>query len=472
MTTREAWQPARIIPVSGLSAADEQERRGASALLAVMHAVNEYGRSILQFFGAPAGRIETFIEVPFELGGVKYRPDGLIQVTRGIRTWTALVEVKTLRNKLDEKQVKAYLDIARQEGFDAVITISNEMSTVGGAHPLSVEKRMTRKVSLHHISWSHLHAEALISQRNRSVKDPVQAWLLTEFIRYLEYPKSGAIDFDDMGPSWVTVRKAALDSTLRAQDPATHEVVDHYSQLMRFVAMSLSSQLGVHVHRVLAKKDREDPTSYVSRMANEFATSGRMFGSVAVPDAVAPIEVTADLRAGRIFCSATIAAPNAGRATTRVNWLLRQLKDAPSDLMICANGVRTKDAGPTFRLDKINEQPECLLPHPKFEVRSFSLTLSAPAGGKRGQGTASFVDSVLGLVNRFYEGVIQEMRAWNPPAPKITASPPASETDHQPFVEPLVSIANEIETRGEERDSTASSSEEIDTNQSFPVVEA
>ncbi len=72
MPTEEQWQPARLIPVSALSGAEEQERRGASVLLAVIQVVREFGRTITQKCGAPAGAIEAFIEVPFELNGKKY----------------------------------------------------------------------------------------------------------------------------------------------------------------------------------------------------------------------------------------------------------------------------------------------------------------------------------------------------------------------------------------------------------------
>ena len=50
--------------------------------------------------GAPTGRLSAFIEVPFDDGDKKLRPDGLIQVVSGHRTWTALVEVKTGRHDL------------------------------------------------------------------------------------------------------------------------------------------------------------------------------------------------------------------------------------------------------------------------------------------------------------------------------------------------------------------------------------
>jgi len=55
--------------------------------------------------------IETFIEVPFPKDGAKFRPDGLIRVTRGQRSWVALVEVKAGRNDLSPEQVANYLDV-------------------------------------------------------------------------------------------------------------------------------------------------------------------------------------------------------------------------------------------------------------------------------------------------------------------------------------------------------------------------
>jgi hypothetical protein len=423
MSTDETWQPARLIPVSGLSNTDEQERRGASALLAVMQSVKEYGRSILQIVGAPAGRIETYIEVPFEVEGISYRPDGLIRVRKGASTWTALVEVKVGKDKLVESQIKAYLEIARQESFDAVITISNELATMGGMHPLSIDKRLTKKVPLHHISWSLLHAEALIERVNQSVAVTEQAWILSEFIRYLEYPRSGAVDFDDMGPSWVQVRDAGVASTLRANDQATRDVVDRFSQLTRYVAMNLSSQLGVQVRRVLSRQDRNNPGAFIQNGCDELATTGRMKGSITVPNAASPIDITVDLRSGRISCSVTLVAPSQNKPRTRVSWLLRQTKDMPPDLVLTANGLKARDVGPALRLDKVIDNPDSLLPHPKFDVRSFTLTLSSVAGSKRGQGKGSFVGSVVDLVNRFYEIVVQDLKPWSPPAPKVTSVP-------------------------------------------------
>ena len=165
----EKWQRARLFPVTGIGNPNEQERRGTSVLLAVLSAVKEFGRALTTRCGAPAGRIETFIEVPFELNGSHCRPDGLIRVTRGQKVWTALVEVKTGRNDLDADQVTTYLDVAREHDYDAVITISHQVATTPGVHPVAVDKRKTRKVDLIHLSWSRIHTEAKIQHANHEV---------------------------------------------------------------------------------------------------------------------------------------------------------------------------------------------------------------------------------------------------------------------------------------------------------------
>jgi hypothetical protein len=416
MATDEVWQPARIIPVTGMTGADE---RGCSAFLAVLGSVREFGRAITSRFGAPVGAIETFIEVPFKLGDQTYRPDGLIRVRRGRRQWVALVEVKTGRNQLNANQISAYIDIAREQNFDAVVTISNQIPTTPGVHPVNVEKKKLRKVTLHHLSWSKIHTEALIERLNQTVTDPVQAWILTEFIRYMEYPKSGALDFDDMGPSWVAVREAAAKRTLRPADQVTLDVVARFDQLVAFAGMQLARRLGVHVQPALSRAEVGDPAARIQKQAVTLAKTGELTGSLLVPNAIAPIEITVDLLASRVDAAVLVAAPTEGRATTRVNWLLRQLRNAPNGLSVRARTARSRGDGPSHTLDALLEDPRIVLEDPNADVRTFTLTLSHPTGTKRGQGRGSFVGSVLDVIDRFYEEVVQSLKPWTPSPPKL-----------------------------------------------------
>jgi hypothetical protein len=43
-------------------------------------------------------------------------------------------------------------------------------------------------------------------------------------ICYVEHPRSGALELDDMGASWVTVREAVTAGRLRATDKAAPDV--------------------------------------------------------------------------------------------------------------------------------------------------------------------------------------------------------------------------------------------------------
>ena len=129
-----SWQPARLFSITGVGNTAEQERRATSTLLSTMMAVREFGRALVARFGGPAGVIETYLEVPFTLDDRTSIPDGVIRVARGGRIWTALLEVKTGTSPLRNEQVERYLDLARQQGYDAVITLSNDLTPVGGAH--------------------------------------------------------------------------------------------------------------------------------------------------------------------------------------------------------------------------------------------------------------------------------------------------------------------------------------------------
>jgi hypothetical protein len=425
----QKWQAARLIPVTGITGADEQERRGTSVLLAVLGSVKEFGRAVTARMDAPAGRIETFVEVEFALGDRKVRPDGLIRISRGNRTWVALVEVKTGRNGLQVPQVECYLDVARENGFDAVVTISTEIPDTPGGHPLTVDKRKLKKVGLYHLSWSEIHTEAIIEKVNNAISDPVQAWILAELLRYLEDPKSGAMEFEDMGASWVSVREALARNTLRATDKGALEVVGRYAQLLSFAAMHMSQRLGVEVRPAVTRRDREQAAAHSQAQVARLAGAGRLGGALVVPHAIAPIALEADLRSGRIACSVTVPAPRSAHASTRINWLLRQIKDAPSDLLIQTIPLHARSAGPSHRIRSVQEKPLVLVANSKVDIREFVLTLNRPAGTKRGRGRGSFVESTLDLVEEFYTSIVQPIKPIVQPAPKVKA-PAVDESEH------------------------------------------
>ncbi|GCD88440.1 hypothetical protein [Nocardioides sp. LS1] len=420
----ESWHEARLIPTSGISGAEEQERRATSALLAVLGAVKEFGRAFVKPLGAPAGAMSCFIEVPFALGEKRLYPDGLIRVSRGAKSWTALVEVKTGSNRLATEQLENYLDIARNEGFDAVITISNEIPAIAGQHPTQVDRRKLRKVALHHVSWSQVLADAVLQKEFRGVADPDQAWVLGELIRYLEHRKSGALEFDDMGESWVSIRDAVAAGTLRPSDKGIAEVVARFDALLRFTSLQLGRQLGTEVVPVLSRKEAAEPTLRAQALAESLARTGVLTGTIRIPDTAGLLVVTADLRASRVSCHVDVEAPREGRPTTRVNWLVRQLKNAPDATRIEAFVSHARGTSTAELLSKVREDPAILVADPSKELRTFRVAASAPLGAKRGRGRGAFIDSVLTLVDTFYAEVLGALRPWSAAPPKLRAAHP------------------------------------------------
>ncbi|UUZ61496.1 hypothetical protein [Nocardioides sp. B-3] len=407
----ESRHEARLIPTSGINGAEEQERRATSALLAVLSAVKEFGRGFVKPFGAPAGTLECFIEVPFMLGEQRLYPRRSDPRDPRLEHWTALVEVKTGPNQLMTQQLENYLDIARDNGYDAVITISNEIPAVAGQHPTKVDKRKLKKVALHHVARSEVLAEAVMQKEFRGVADPDQAWILGELIRYLEHTKSGALEFDDMGEARVGVRDQVTTGTLRATDKGIAEVVARFDALLRFASLQLGRQLGTEVVPVLSRKEAADPLVRAQALTQSLCTTGQLSGAIRIPDTVGHLVVTADLRAGRVTCHVDVESPREGRPTTRVNWLVRQLKNAPDGTRVEAFVAHARGSQAAELLSTVRENPSSLVLDPAKELRTFRLAVSGNPGTKRGRGRASFIDSVLSSVDGFYVDVLGNLRA-------------------------------------------------------------
>src|SRR5690606_17799529 len=126
--------------------------------LAVFSIVPSLANSMLQDVGAPTNqraRVHCYSQAAFKGAppDTKLRPDGLIEVDSGRNVWRALIEAKIGGSELTADQVEAYLGLAKNLGVDALITISNQFSTLPTHHPVTVNKQKLRSVSLYHFSW-------------------------------------------------------------------------------------------------------------------------------------------------------------------------------------------------------------------------------------------------------------------------------------------------------------------------------
>jgi hypothetical protein len=429
---RERWKPARLLPTAGIRGQEEQERRATSALLAVMRAVPEFGHALLRELGGPKSpTIQTFAEVRFkDTAGKTVIPDGAIVCERGRRSWACLVEVKTSTAQLRDEQVAAYVDVAREHRFDAVLTISNQITADANESPVSVDRRKLTRVQLFHFSWWRVITEAMVQSRYRGISDPDQAWILDELIAYLDHDASGAGGFTDMGEHWVTIRRAGHDGTLRASAEA-RRVAERWEEFAHYLGLGLSQDLGEDV--TVVRPRNQSTSARLEAIVRALAEEGRLSTTLRVPGAIGDVELIADLRTRQTLTAVTFPAPSEMRPRARINWLLRQLRDAPPALRI---DVGYKSARQTMSglLGDVADAPERLLydQDPRREPRSFTLTLAGRMGQKRGKDEGSFVRETRKQLVTFYGDLVQNLKAWQATAPRLREPEPEERPDELP----------------------------------------
>jgi hypothetical protein len=225
-----------------------------------------------------------------------------------------------------------------------------------------------------------------------------------------------------MGENWVKVRNGAGDGTLRAGDAHVRDVASRWDQFIEYLCLGLGQDLGRDVRPVRPRK--QTAGMRVDASCTGLAQNGLLGAAIRVPDAAGDLQVQADLRAKRVITSVVLDAPGDGRPMTRINWLLKQLKDAPDALVIETSFVNTKATTASLLRDA-RERPQSLLLDAdlKRPPRSFRLSLSRPMGSKRGKGERSFVLETRKHAIAFYRDLVQDLRVWRAPAPKLPDAP-------------------------------------------------
>ncbi|WP_210635315.1 MULTISPECIES: TerD family protein [unclassified Streptomyces] len=412
LAENDSWKTARLFPVSVLKSDRDREMRATSVLLSVMAQVPEFSRRLTAAFGAPAGRLETFTEVSLPHGDSPRRPDGVIRVERAGKLWTALVETKTNGNVLKAEQVQAYMDIAARRGYEAVITLTNDVALEGS--PLvdvKIDRRRKHKVALWHLSWAEVAHQAQMLIRHEGVGNAAHAWLLQELLHYLQHENSGCHGFQNMGPSWAPVRNGIDDETLCQGDARALEVVENWERLIRQVCLRLGGELGQKVLPVQRAKRGTDPKERRDRLADQLCLEGRLQAELRIDGTPGVLIVSADLRTGKLRTAIDVPAPEQGYPLSWTKRLVRRLEQAPADLHV-ETLVDGAGPGPRGTLERLRPEPADLLPKDSAtRITGFRLSLIKGMGSGRGNAETGFIRSVDDAVHRFYTTVVVHLDA-------------------------------------------------------------
>ncbi|MEX2575900.1 MAG: hypothetical protein WD382_04545 [Halofilum sp. (in: g-proteobacteria)] len=436
----KSGERARLIPTI---ADTSREQRALSILLSGMTAVRELAETLLGELGQRIGartRITAYTEVTFQNTpeGIRNRPDGLLVVNTGRKTWTALVEAKIGSNDIDVDQLADYAKLARENRVDAVLTISNQFVARPTHTPVTLSKKLPKGVEVFHWSWMHVVTIAKLLQSENGVSSDDQRYLLDEVIRFFDSNKSGISGFDQMNADWKDlVLKIQSGTSPGRSAPEVENTIGAWHQEQRDICLLLSRSLGRQVRLKLKKAHRDDPERRIREDCDQLLKEHKLQCSLDIPDAASDLDVTVDLKTRHVTCSMFLDAPDDKQKTSaRVNWVLRQLKttDDPDVLVRARWPSKAKDTAE--KLSTLREDPTALqTENPKLAPNRFEIMLVRDLAGKF-TGRRTFIEQLEQTVPQFYREVGQFLRAWVPPPPKPKQSSDVEQdTDTNPTTE-------------------------------------
>ena len=415
----KSGEPARLIPVT------KGEVRLTSCTLATLRSVKDFAKNLLRSIDVSCGlrtKIECFTEVVFE-NNDSLRPDGLIVVTNGNKQWRALIEAKIDRWTLDSEQITDYINLARDNGIDAVITISNQYTAKPTHHPVWINRnKAARSIKLYHWSWTYIFSEAVRLVSSDKLSDSEQTYMLNELIRYLEHPNTGVRSFDSMDSSWKSVCDD-IHTGVRPKRSDVNSSVESWHEFVRYISLDLSLALREDVRIFLGRAQQNNSKLRVDDDASQLISKHILRAKFDVPDAASRIRFHADLKARSVSVYMYLLAPKE-RTTSkgRINWFrYYQLDKTTKPEKIFMRAVYPgRIPSMMASLSEIRERGSEILIH--------NNTTSLPVGfdigltqdlSSRFSGPKTFVQTAAPLLREFYEQAGQHLRKWTPPPPKV-----------------------------------------------------
>ncbi len=416
-------EAARLFPVLSTTS---KEGRTTSIVLACLAQVHEFSAALLGGIGQRCGvrsTIDTFTEVVFQQQRqtIKERPDGLIVLRSGAREWRALVEAKVGNAPIQAEQVERYRALAKDNGIDCVITISNQFATNPQNHPDDEIRKSRSKIPVFHWSWMSILTAADLLLSSEGVADDDQQLLLNELRRFLSHESAGVKGFDRMPPEWGELNKlVSAGGRIPQRSADANAVLGAWHQETKDLSLILSRLTGTAVTEKLSRSHAKDRTEREKAEADVLRERNQLIASFDIVDAAAPLEVVADMVRRTVDVGMTLQAPEDKKSSkARVNWLLRQIKhDDISDLHVRLLWPgRSEDT--QFTVAQLRDDPDqCEVGKENLQVRAFHL-FHAKRLGLRLTQQANFITDLELIVPGFYRDIGQYLAQWHRPAPRI-----------------------------------------------------
>jgi hypothetical protein len=408
-------RPARLIPA--LKTGDEMAL--ASIFLSTLRLVKEFRDLIFKEINLNRmGSVYYYTEVCFPKID-KSRIDGLILIVKkGVISDAVFLEVKSKTGEIEHEQIEKYIKLAKHLAVNTLVTISNQFVSSPEQSPIKIK---TGKFKLFHLSWSHIitFGHFLLFDNDNDIEDVDQVEVMKEALHYMEHPASGVNGFLSM-KGW-----KELSDNIRAKVPLQKDseylknALNSWYQEEADIGFILSRNLGV-LAKVPVRTD-----AAIKSDNNKLVKDYMMTGQITVKGALSDIKILIDFERRSVTLKNSIQPPKNMGTVARISWIKKQIESCEkresqifgklSDKLWIEADVKFARENLKVNFSKIEDLYE--LSKGK-DVQKFYISVMDGLGA----GFASekkFVTLTEQLVLNYYEGIVQNLKNWQAPSPRL-----------------------------------------------------
>lgn len=417
-----------------------------SVLLSSLRLIKEFRHSILSEVNMPkGGKLYLYSEVEFSTEK-NSRFDGLLLVVRGgIIRDAAILEVKNGKSLLDANQIERYQKLADKYSIPKLITISNEFVSEASQSPVSAKR--IKNVSRFHLPWNYILtiAHILLFKNDSNIEDEDQVEIMNEVVRYIEWEKSGVFGINQMKPGWPsTVKSISSGASIKISDEAVKETVLSWHQEERDMALILSRELGVLVDSGVSKfKGKLEER--LKNDAKSLVETRTLSSTMKVKGAASNITIDANFGRKTIEMTSILIAPKDKSLRGQIGWLKKQLESCEKKSSDSVDKIKKelfidvtfKNSRNTHRC-ALNNLSSLAEEFKGREVKEFKIVFVRDLGTNFSK-PRNFVTSIEEMIISYYRGIVQHLKKWQAPSPKICDSKQSMQPDDKLEIEPKYS---------------------------------
>lgn len=363
------------------------------------------------------GKAYFYTEVCFKDVDKDSRIDGLILVVvSGIIKDAAFVEVKNGKSIIDHDQIMRYYRLAQSlQNVPKIITISNEYVADSSNSPIQI-KNQSKKIELFHFSWTYLKtiAQLLLFDNDENIRDEDQIEIMKEVLHYLDDEKSGVSGFHRMSSGWKEIVEKIKNQQSLSDKEVIYDAISSWYQEEADMALLLSRKLGT-----LVKTNKEKVTTRIDKDLKRLKKSHTLTSKLSVKGAVSDIKIIADFDRRTVMMSVYVNAPMDRGVIARISWIknhLTHLQESnlseylfiDADIKYTNKSIKYshKNIDSFYEYDGIKST----------DIIGFNVDLIKSVKFAQVSG---FVNDIEEMLLTYYKNVVQNLKSWEKPAPKI-----------------------------------------------------